>query len=274
MPGPAGGRSGTEGDHPARWGTEVFITLHPGDNENSLDEILPRRNCMRRPPVANIDQLVIVISSTQPRPNTLLVDRITCMALHNDIEPVIVLNKADLEDVSELYDTYRKTGFITLETCATDGTGVEELRSVLRNKVSAMTGNTGVGKSTLLNALDPSLELPTQEISRKLGRGKHTTRECTLMKIGEGYVVDTPGFASLEMQKNEIIRKDDLSYYFPEFRPFEAGCRFYPNCSHTTDRDCAVRAAVQARKIGPSRYQSYLSMYDEVKDLQDWQLKK
>lgn len=255
-------------------GDQVFITLHEGENENVITEILPRRNSMRRPPVANIDQLVIVVSGSEPRPNPLLIDRLTCMALRNDIDPVIVLNKSDLADVSELHHSYSSAGFITLETCATDNVGIEELRVVLKDKTSAFTGNSGVGKSTLLNALDPDLQLPTQEISRKLGRGKHTTRECTLLSVAGGYVVDTPGFASLEMEKNEIILKEDLELYFPEFRPFLSQCKFFPNCSHTSDTGCAVRAAVQRRDIAPGRYQSYLAMYEEVRNVSSWELKK
>ena len=249
------------------------ISEHEGEEYNSLDEILPRRNDLRRPPVANIDQLIIVVSSCEPVPNLLLVDRLTCMAVRNGIEPVIVLNKADLKEVDDLAEIYSKTPFRTIRTCGKEGQGVDELRELLPGKISAFTGNTGVGKSTLLNWLDPALELETGEISQKLGRGRHTTRESVLLKTCGGYVADTPGFASLEFEKNDVILKDELSDCFPEFEPYIPECKFYPSCAHMGDKGCAVVQAVKDGKISESRYNSYKMLFSEVKDLREWNLK-
>ena len=178
--------------------------------------------------MANIDQLIIVVSSTEPRPNTLLVDRLTALAVKNNIEPVIVLNKIDLEDVEYLKDIYKKTVFNVVEACGKTGEGKEEINSLLKNKISAFTGNSGVGKSTILNRINPELKLQTSEISQKLGRGKHTTRECTLIKLDDNtYVADTPGFASLELLKQEPILKEELQYCFPEFEDFIDNCKCF-----------------------------------------------
>lgn len=254
-------------------GDKVVITLSGDDSYNAIDEILPRRNDLRRPPVANIDQLIIVVSSCEPTPNTLVIDRLTAMAVKSHINPIIVLNKSDLKDVSEWKETYEKAGFPTIVASGKTGLGVEEIRQLLAGKTSAFTGNTGVGKSTLLNCVDPSLGLATQEISQKLGRGKHTTRECTLMKVCGGYVIDTPGFASLEFEKSDLIRKQELQDCFPEFEPFVTQCKFYPSCGHGKDKGCAVRAAVEEGIISESRYNSYKLLYAEVKDIPDWDIK-
>lgn len=254
-------------------GDQVVITLSGDDSYNSIDEILPRKNVLRRPPVANIDQLFIVVASCQPVPNALVIDRLSAMAIKADIEPIIVLNKADLKDVSDWQATYQKAGFKTIVASGATGRGADEIRSLLSGKISAFTGNTGVGKSTLLNCVDPSLGLATQEISQKLGRGKHTTRESTLLKVAGGYVADTPGFASLDFDKSDLITKDELADCFPEFSPFVTECKFYPSCRHQNDKGCAVRAAVEAGIIAASRYQSYQLLYEEVKDIGDWELK-
>ena len=254
-------------------GDNVVITVNE-NTDNTIDEIKERRSFLLRPPVANIDQLIIVVSCTQPRPNTLLVDRLTAIAVKNNIEPVIVLNKIDLADVEDLKDIYKKTVFNVIEACGKTGEGTDEIKEILKNKISAFTGNSGVGKSTLLNQIDPHLNLETNEISQKLGRGKHTTRECTLIKLDDStYVADTPGFASLELLKQEVILKEDLQYCFPEFEDYIDNCKFATNCSHTTDKGCAVIKAVEDGIISKSRHDSYNALYNEVKDLKEWQVK-
>ncbi|MBQ0136067.1 MAG: ribosome small subunit-dependent GTPase A [Oscillospiraceae bacterium] len=254
-------------------GDNVVITIN--DNaENTIDEIFERRSALQRPPVANIDQLIIVVSGTEPKPNTLLVDRLTAIAVKNNIEPVIVLNKIDLIEVQELIDIYSKTNFKLIAACGKTGEGVDELRATLEGKISAFTGNSGVGKSTLLNLINPELNLATNEISQKLGRGKHTTRECTLIKLNENtYVADTPGFASLEILQQEVILKEDLQYCFPEFEEFLENCKFYPGCAHVKDKGCAVIEAVEQGIISKSRHDSYKALYEEVKDVKEWQIK-
>lgn len=254
-------------------GDRVTISIFEGEHENTIDSIAERRNSLRRPPVANIDQLFIVVSSCEPKPNTLIIDQLTVLAIHAGINPVIILTKSDLEDVSELKAIYETTGFPTIVASGMSDEGLPQVRELLKDKTSAFTGNSGVGKSTLLNRLEPGLHLETAPISQKLGRGKHTTRECTLMKIAGGYVVDTPGFAALELQKYEVILKDELPYCFPEFRPYLESCKFYPSCSHVKDKGCAVVQAVKDGKISQSRHDSYVAMLNEVKDIQEWQLR-
>ena len=256
------------------------ITPMVGDNvvisidDNTIDEIKERRSALKRPPVANIDQLFIVVSGVEPKPNTLLVDRLTALAVRNNIEPVIVLNKSDLVDVGELLDIYKTTPFKVIKACGKTGEGVEEIKALLENKISAFTGNSGVGKSTLLNKIDPNFNQETNEISQKLGRGKHTTRECTLLKIDDNtYVADTPGFASVEALQTEVILKENLEDCFPEFEDYIAKCKFFPHCAHIKDKGCAVKAAVEQGIISQSRYDSYVALYEEVKDLKEWQLK-
>ena len=243
--------------------------------EHTIDEILPRTSALQRPPVANIDRLFIVISATQPRPNTLLVDRLTAIAVKNNIEPIIVLNKTDLENVDELVDIYSKTKFTLIRACGKTGEGVDEIRNELKGHISAFTGNTGVGKSTLLNRINPELNLETSEISQKLGRGKHTTRESTLIKLDDNtYVADTPGFASIEALADQIILKDDLDLYFPEFEDFLPECKFYPHCSHVKDKGCRIRElAEEDKEISISRYNNYVKLYQEVENVKEWQLK-
>lgn len=255
-------------------GDRVLISLSGDDSYHSIERIEPRKNELRRPPVANLDRLFIVVSSCEPNPNALVTDRLTALAVKQGIEPIIVLNKSDLKDISEWKAAYESAGFVTIVANGKTGQGAEEIKALLKDHTSAFTGNTGVGKSTLLNCVDPNLALATGEISRKLGRGRHTTRECTLLKTCGGYVADTPGFASLEFDQKDLIKKEELPDCFPEFAPFVEQCKFYPSCAHMSDKGCAVRAAAEEGVIAASRYHSYQLLYDEVKDIKDWQLKK
>ena len=251
-------------------GDRVKITVRDGE-ENTIDEIYERKNCLKRPPVANIDTLMIVVSVADPAPNTLVIDKMTVLAEKNRIEPVIVITKTDLGSFDGLMDIYRKTGYRVITVSGKTGVGVDEVKAVLKNRLTAFTGNSGVGKSTLINAVCPELSLETNEISTKLGRGRHTTRQAEIFHAGGGLVIDTAGFSSLDFQGEDIILKDDLQYFFPEFDRFLGQCRFV-SCSHTGDKGCKILEAVEKGEISRSRYDSYMALYNEVKDIKEWQL--
>ncbi|MGN0469338.1 MAG: ribosome small subunit-dependent GTPase A [Acutalibacteraceae bacterium] len=253
-------------------GDRVTIS-HMNDGKASLDDVLPRKNYLIRPPLANLDRLFIVSSVAEPSVNTVIIDKITAVAVSKGIEPIVIFTKSDLADCSELLEIYKKAGIKALQYSIKDKTGSDEIISLLENKISAFTGNTGVGKSSLLNSLFPNLNIETGEISRKLGRGRHTTRHSELYKVGGGYVADTPGFSTVDIERYEIIRRDELAYCFPEFEPYVNNCKF-TSCSHTCERGCAVIDAVENGEIPVSRHNSYKFMYDEVKSIPDWQQKK
>ncbi len=253
-------------------GDNVEISIN--DNaENTIDTIYPRKSELIRPPLANLDQLFIVSSLVEPKINTVIIDNLTAIAEYKKIEPVIVITKTDLDTSAKKYKRiYEGAGFNVVICNNTTGEGGEEIRKLLNNKCSAFTGNTGVGKSTLLNNIFPELKLKTGEISKKLGRGKHTTRHCELFKADNGYIADTPGFSSLEFKQIEKILKDDLPYCFREFEEYIGYCKF-STCTHTNDKGCAIVDAVNNGKISKSRHESYISMYNEVKDIKEWELK-
>ena len=185
-----------------------------------------------------------------------------------------MLTKIDLSQDAEYYkNIYEKAGFKVILCDNNTGRGSDEVRELIKGKISAFTGNTGVGKSSLLNSIDSSLEISTGETSKKLGRGKHTTRHCELYKINGGYVADTPGFSYIDLERYEKIMKDDLPLCFREFEPFLDKCRFQTNCSHINDKGCAVVDAVNKGLISKERHQSYIDLYNEVKDIKEWQLK-
>lgn len=254
-------------------GDIVSITIN--DNaENTVDEIKARKNALVRPALANLDQLFVVASIVDPAINTTVIDRIIAIAEFKHIEPVVVLTKIDLSDhYMKYYDIYSKAGFKVKLCDNSTGSGSDEVRAMLADKVSAFTGNTGVGKSSLLNAIDSRLAVETGETSKKLGRGKHTTRHCELFKVAGGYVADTPGFSSVDFERCEKILKDDLPYCFREFEPYLDKCRFQTNCAHINDRGCAVVEAVNNGYISRERYNSYIDLYNEVKDIKEWQKK-
>lgn len=253
-------------------GDNVNISIFD-NSENAIEEILPRKNELIRPPLANLDTLFIVASLVDPKINTLILDNLIAVAEYKKIEPVIVLTKIDLDDSADKYKTiYENAGFNVVLCDNTDSRGVDEIRTLLGGKCSAFTGNTGVGKSSLLNNIFPSLNLATGETSKKLGRGRHTTRHCELFKTDGGYIADTPGFSSLDFQRCEKILKDDLPHCFREFDDFLPYCKF-STCTHTCDKGCAVVEAVEQGKISKSRHDSYVSMYNEVKDIKEWNMK-
>ena len=241
--------------------------------EGCLSEILPRRNFLVRPPLANLDKLFVVSSVSDPQPSTLIIDKTIAAAELKGIEPVLVFTKTDLDDASALREIYGGIGLRTYFVSASDGAGVEALRGELNGCVSAFTGNSGVGKSTLLNRLMPQLVLETGEISRKLGRGRHTTRHVELYPVEGGFVADTPGFSTMDIERYELFRKEELPEGFREFEPYLGACKF-TSCSHTCEKGCAVLAAVEAGEIPRSRMESYIAMYNEVKDRREWQLSK
>lgn len=235
-----------------------------------IDEILPRKNVFVRPPIANLDLLFLVASTTQPTPSTLILDKLSAIAVDKGARVVLVCTKADLAAPDGLRQAYERSGlpFVVVDYAA--GQGLAELREMIRGNLCAFCGNSGVGKSTLLNALLPEASRETSGISQKLGRGRHTTREVEIFEAFGGRIADTPGFASLDTGRACYISKENLQYAFPEFEPYIGRCRF-TGCAHRAEAGCAVRAALEAGLLSPSRYASYAAMYDEVKDIQDWQ---
>ncbi len=251
-------------------GDRVVISVQE-NSENRIEEIKERTTCMKRPPVANIDRLIVVVSVCEPKPSTFVIDKLTAIAEKHGIEPCIVITKTDLGEAGELAQIYRFSGFETAVISTVSGEGIEDVRRMLTGHISAFAGNSGVGKSSLLNCLDLSLRRRTGDISAKLGRGRHTTREVELFPFEGGYIADTPGFAALDGNNSEPILKDELPFCFKEFKPYLALCRF-STCTHTVDKGCAVLEAVKNGEISPSRHLSYVEMYNEVKDLKDWEL--
>lgn len=237
-------------------------------------EIAARKNQLLRPPLANLDQLVFVSSTADPVPNLYVLDSMLAICEKKGIAPFLVFTKKDLADPEPYAEIYRKAGFPTAQVCGITGEGAEEVVRALAGKISAFTGNSGAGKSTLLNAIDPRLGLATAQISEKLGRGRHTTRHVELYPLENGgWAADTPGFSAMDYQRFETILKGELSECFREFAPFAQNCRF-TGCSHTAEKGCGVREALADGKIAPSRYESYLAMYERAKNIKEWERKE
>ncbi|MBR7092360.1 MAG: ribosome small subunit-dependent GTPase A [Clostridia bacterium] len=238
------------------------------DGTGTVWELLPRRNELRRPPLANVDVQLIVSSVRDPAPDALLLDKMIALAEQQDIEPVMVFTKADLEDTAPWEEIYRKAGLPVFSVTVQDPETARPLRACLQGRICAFTGNTGVGKSSLLNLIDPAWQRDTGEISRKLGRGRHTTRSAELLPFAGGYLADTPGFSSLEMDMQ--MRPEALEGCFREFAGREQHCRFR-GCTHTKEPGCAVRQAAEQGEIAPSRYQSYLALYEYLRRQKPWE---
>ncbi len=241
------------------------------DGHGVLEGVHPRRNVLVRPPVANLDCLAVVASVAQPRPNLLLIDKMIALAEDNGIEPILVVTKTDLAEEPFSEDIYRCAGFPVFTVTNTDPHTVEPLKDYLRGKITAFTGNSGVGKSSLLNLMEPALMRETGEISHKLGRGRHTTRCAVLIPLRSGgYLADTPGFSSLDTERTVTVDKDRLAGCFREFENYFGQCRF-TGCSHVHEPDCAVREAVEKGEIARSRYDSYVAMYREASQRKPWE---
>lgn len=239
-----------------------------------VNKILPRRSCLKRPPVANIDKLFIVSAFSNPPPSAIVIDKMTVIARYNNIEPIIVFNKSDMGDFSEWKSIYENAGFKVYIICAEKGDGIEALKAELKGSVSAFTGNSGVGKSSILNCIFGENFIATGEVSEKLGRGRHTTRHTELYALDfGGFVADTPGFSSLELESDDLILKEKLAECFEEFNAFAEDCRF-TSCTHTKENGCAVCEAVRLGKIAKSRHESYKELFGQMKDLKPWEIKK
>ena len=249
-----------------------FTPLENGSG--ALEEILSRKNEFFRPAVANIDQLVVIASQAIPVTDPFLIDRVAAIAESRGCDVVVCVNKCDLADGEPLAAIYRAAGFRTLMVSAETGEGMEELRQAITGKVSAFTGNSGVGKSSILNALDPQFSLATGDVSQKLGRGRHTTRHVELLRLSCGALVaDTPGFSSFDVDRMELARAEDLQYAFREFAPYLDKCRFQ-DCAHVKEKGCAVLEALAQGKIQPTRHQSYVRLYQQAKAVPDWERRK
>ena len=253
-------------------GDKVNIELQI-DNKGTVCEIGERKNDFLRPPLANLDKLFIIISTCEPSPNILVIDKLIAVCEYKDIEPIIIITKTDLKHDIELYESYKLAGFKTLYISNEQADDFSEIKVELKDSISAFTGNTGVGKSSLLNNIFPDLFLPTSHVSKKLGRGRHTTRHVELYDVEGGYVADTPGFGSMEIVKYDVIYKDKLELCFREFKPYLNKCKF-TGCSHRSEKGCAVIEGLNNGEIGQIRFNSYVAMYNEAQQLKQWEQKK
>ena len=244
-----------------------------GGGEGFVEAVETRRSVFSRPAAANIDQLVILASAAIPVTEPYLIDRIAAIAALKGCDVLVCLNKCDLDPAEGLYGIYSRSAIPVLRISAETGEGLDALRRAIAGKLNAFTGNSGVGKSSVLNALVPGLQLPVGEVSKALGRGRHTTRHVELFPLDGGtYVIDTPGFSSFDTEEMDLELKEHLPETFPEFAPYVGECRF-TGCTHTKEKGCRVLQAVKDGDIPPSRHKSYLRLFDELKDVQAWQKK-
>ncbi len=252
-------------------GDMVEISVEKG--KGMVEKILPRRNSFVRPAVANIDALVVFAANVNPVTEPFLIDRVAAIAGDQEVPVYLCVNKCDLDPALDLKRIYSHAGFPVICTSAETGEGVEALRDLIRGKLTAFTGNSGVGKSSILNRLSPQLALPTGEVSEKLGRGRHTTRHVELYDLGEDtYVMDTPGFSSFDTDQMDVILKENLQYAFPDFGPYVGSCQFR-DCTHRQEPGCAVTKALAEGEIEPTRYDSYCKLYEKSAQIKLWELK-
>jgi len=252
-------------------GDMVEITVENG--KGMVEKVLPRKNCFVRPAVANVDALVVFAANVNPVTDPFLIDRVAAIAGDQEVPVILCINKCDLDPALDLAKIYRNAGFSVICASAQTGEGVEELKQLLRGKLTAFTGNTGVGKSSMLNRLCPTLQLATGEVSEKLGRGRHTTRHVELFTLdSDTFVADTPGFSSFDTEEMDVILKENLQYAFADFAPYLGSCQFH-DCSHRAEPGCAVRRAVEEGKVEKTRYESYLRLYEKSSQIKPWELK-
>lgn len=250
-------------------GDKVEI-LDQGDGTGMVDEIFPRKNEFQRPNIANIEQMVIVASGAIPVTDPFIIDQMTSIVEGRSCEAIICINKWDLVEAEALYDCYTKAGFKTLKISAETGEGIEELEALLKDKISAFTGNSGVGKSSILNAMDNSLHIKVGEVSDKLGRGRHTTRHIELFPLKQGgFIADTPGFSAFDVEKMEPMPANELEKSFRDFAPFREECQFI-DCAHVKEKGCAVLEALSEGKLEKSRHASYVRLYLQAKERKTW----
>ena len=253
--------------------TGDLVTISVERGKGMVEKIHPRRNSFVRPAVANIDALVVFAANANPVTEPFLIDRVAAIAGDQEVPVILCVNKCDLDPAQDLIRIYTHAGFPVIAASAETGEGIEALRELIRGKLVAFTGNSGVGKSSILNRLCPTLQLPTGEVSEKLGRGRHTTRHVELYDLGEGTLVaDTPGFSSFDTDQMEVMLKENLQYAFPDFGKYIGSCQFH-DCSHRKEPGCAVTAALQAGEIEPTRYDSYLRLYEKASQIKLWELK-
>lgn len=250
---------------------DLVAVQRDGAGTGTVDRIMDRKNALIRPPLANLDYMVVVLSVADPAPNLYVTDKFLAVLDHKDIGSVIAVTKSDLGGGADLAALYRRAGFPVHVVSGTTGEGVGGLKDALAGKLCAFSGNSGVGKSSLLNAIDPRFSIEVGGISKKLGRGRHTTRHVELFRLDNGAMIaDTPGFSSVEVLQLSEIGRESLPWCFRDMAPYLGQCRF-ADCSHTTELGCAVLEALKEGRIEPSRHGSYLQLYDEVKDLKEWE---
>lgn len=250
-----------------------FAVYSAEHGKGMIEELLPRSNRFIRPAVANIDLLVLFASGVIPVTDPFLIDRVTAIAGSQSVPVLICINKTDLDDGAALRDIYLHSGFDVISTSAVTGEGIDTLAEKLSGKLAAFTGNSGVGKSSVLNRLSPSLALQTGDVSQKLGRGRHTTRHVEIYELFENtFAIDTPGFSSFDTERMDLVLKENLQYAFSDFAPYLGGCQFH-DCAHLKEPGCAVCKALEEGKLEKSRYESYVRLYEKAKEIKLWELK-